>query len=36
MKLNEYHSKGLGDMKLTRNGRVNPMTLKYDLDLESA
>ena len=36
MKLNENHSKGSGDMEQTRNRKVNPMILKYDLDLESA
>ena len=32
---NENRSKGSGDMFLTRNQRVNPMTLKCELDIES-
>ena len=36
MKFNENHSKGSGDMERTRNSRINPMTLKCDLDPESA
>ena len=36
MKFNENPSKGLEDMELTLNSRVNSMILKCDLDLESA
>ena len=32
MKFNEDRSKGPGDMERTRNIRVNPMTLKVDLE----
>ena len=34
-KLNENHWKGSGDTEQARNSRVNPMTLKCDLNLES-
>ena len=33
---NENHSKGSGDMERTRKSRVNPITLKADLDHVSA
>ena len=33
---NENLLKGLGEMEHTQNSRVNPMTLKCDLDFESA
>ena len=36
VKFNENLLKGLGEMEHTGNSRVNPMTLKCDLDLESA
>ena len=35
MKFKENRSKGSGDMERTRNSRINPMTLKCDIDLES-
>ena len=34
LKVNENLSKGSGDMKQTQNSRVNPMTLKCDIDFE--
>ena len=35
VKLNENRPKGSGDMKRTRNSKVNPLTLTCDIDLES-
>ena len=35
MKYHENLSKGSGDMELTLNSRVNPLTLTCDLDLKS-
>ena len=35
VKINENRPKGSGDMKRTRNLRVNPLTLTRDLDIES-
>ena len=36
VKININLSKGSGDMERTQNSRVNHMTLKCDLDIESA
>ena len=35
MKYHENRSKGSGNMERTLNSRVNPLTLTWDLDLES-
>ena len=35
MKFNRNRPKGSRDMELTRNTRVNLLTLTFDLDLES-
>ena len=32
VKFNENQSKGSGDMEITRNSRVNPLTLTCDLE----
>ena len=36
MKFNENRSKGSGGMEHMRNSRINPMTLNYDIDIESS
>ena len=35
VKFNDNNIKGSGDMERTRNSRVNPLTLTFDLNLES-
>ena len=35
MKFIENRLKGSEDMELTQNSRVNPLTLTFDLDLQS-
>ena len=35
VKINKSRSKGSGDMEQARNSKVNSLTLKFDLDLES-
>ena len=36
MKFCEDRSKGSGDMELTQNSRINPITVKCVFDIESA